>query len=112
MDDDEQEVFDCMDRVCLSPPSPEGLEAAAEDVLGPGADEALLPAGAKVFRGGGGFFLQGLEDSAGEVLTAAPRVLQDQLMAEASKVRQMRAEIALADYRDPAKNPMIKLGDD
>lgn len=104
---DDEEVVDYLGRVSLPPATPEQLEAAAEDVLGPEANEAPIGEG-KVFRGTGGFFLQGPEENAGETLTAASREMQEALMAEARKVREGQADAERAPYLDPARNPMIK----
>ena len=103
------EVFSPDGRINLPAPSDEALEEAAEDVLGPTASEALLMDGGKVFRGMGGFFLQGPEECAGVTLPQAERVLQDRLMEEAQKVRAARAEEEGDKYLDPAKNPLIKM---
>ncbi len=108
----EDEIFDGMGRINLPPPSEEALTRAAEDVLGPTANEAPFPDGGKLFRGmAGGYFLQGPEECVGTPLAEAERILQGRLMAEAQKVRAGRAEEDRADYQDPAKNPMIRIPD-
>jgi hypothetical protein len=111
-DDEEEEVFDSQGRICLPAPSEEALEEAAQDVLGPTANEALFPDGGKLFRGAGApgtFFLQGPDEDAGRILTIANRGLQDRLMAEAAIVRKAKAEDKGDQFLDPATNPMIKL---
>jgi hypothetical protein len=105
------EVFSHDGRINLPPPTDEALTQAAEDVLGPTASEALLMDGGKVFRGMGGFFLQGPEECAGVMLPQAERILQDRLMEEAQKVRQAHAEEEGGQYVDPSRNPLIKIPD-
>lgn len=98
-------------RIELPPPSLEALARAAEDVLGPTASEAMLTEGGKIFRGMGGYFLQGPAENVGEIISHASRELQDRLMSEAQMVRHMKAVKERAKYNDPKTNPMIKLGD-
>ena len=95
-------------RISLAPPTSEALARAAEDVLGPTASEALFEDGTKLFRGMGGFFLQGPDESTGIVLYEADRGLQDKLMSEAARSRGAIAEGDRAKYVDPRTNPMIK----
>jgi hypothetical protein len=115
MSDEEEKIFDGMGRINLPAPSAEALEQAAEDVLGPTANEALFPDGGKLFRGvgaPGAFFLQGPDEDAGTILTVASPEMRDALMAEARKVREARAEEEGDQFLDPSTNPMIKLDQD
>jgi hypothetical protein len=108
----DEEIDDGTGRINLPGPSAEALDQAAEDVLGPTANEGLFPDGGKLFRGAGApgaFFLQGPDEEAGTILGQADRDLQDRLMAEAAMVRKARAEEEGDAYLDPAINPMIKL---
>jgi hypothetical protein len=108
----DEEPFDCMGRINLPPPDEDALQLAAEDVLGPDADEAPFPEGGKVFRGAGGLFIQGPGDPLGESLATASREMQEALMAAARKVRKIQAEVEGADYIDPSKNEMIRFPDE
>ncbi|MGA2360887.1 MAG: hypothetical protein ABSG73_00350 [Candidatus Aminicenantales bacterium] len=92
----------------LPAPDEATLIRAAEDVLG-GATESLFDDGTKLFKGGEGFFLQGPEESCGEILSTAGRELQDALMSEARKVRYAKAEAERQKYLEPETNPFIKL---
>jgi hypothetical protein len=115
MDDDEVLSPDGLGRINLPGPTPDELEAAAQDVLGDRADEALFPDGSKLFRGAaapGAVFIQGPEEQCGTNVAAASCELQDQLMAEARKVREARVEAERADYIDPDKNELIKFPED
>ena len=99
------------DLIDIPPATDDALQRAAERVLGPTASEALLADGAKLFRGGssGLFFLQGPGEGAGELVTAAARDLQDQLMVEDAKLRAAQAEEERAKRFTPGTNPFIKV---
>jgi hypothetical protein len=109
----DDDVFDCMDRLCLSPPTGEAMEGAAIDLLGDADETFLDDSGTKLFRssGGEGYFLQAAGEPIGEILGTAPRELQEKLMDAARKLRAAKADEEREAYTDPAKNPMIRLED-
>jgi hypothetical protein len=97
-----------IDPSVLHPPTDEALERAAKCVLGETASEATLAAGGKIFRGMGGFFLQGPDEVIGESITHASDELKASLMREAARVDAFRREVERARHSDPDQNPMIK----
>ncbi len=104
----DEKIFGPNGTINLPAPDEASLNAAAQDVLGD-ATESLFDDGTKLFKGGEGFFLQGPDESCGEILATADRGLQEALMAEARKVRYAQAELERQKYLEPETNPFIKL---
>jgi len=95
-------------RAPLEDPGGDDLDQAARTVLGDEAQK-ILPDGTKIWKAMGMVFIQGADESAGNMPGAANPDVQARLLTAAAELRKAAREAEQSEILDPQRNDFIKV---